>query len=395
MAKVKIFRCCSTISFTQDYFRQQYHLSESAWDRINTLGVGIPSQVSKRLKDLSQARGFFLGLSQGASQWSKCDSDLRELIVMRNYYLSQRYKIAYLYKLMKDAIAVYDQRMHSIIDPDAKLEKLADGAQHTEGPVYFPEDDSVIFSDVRGNKLLRWSATDGVSVIREPSYYQNGNYRDLSGRLVACSHGQRAIIRREDNGEWIVLCDRYQNNRLNSPNDLVVKSDGTIWFTDPPFGLTQPGEGYGGNQEQAGSFVFRFDPNTGELDAVIKEMERPNGLAFSPDESILYVSDTSQVDHPQSHHYIRAYDLRGKKEVANSRVFAVIEPGQPDGLRVDKQGNIFTSSADSVQVYAPDGTRWGKIFVPEVVANLTFGGKDGKCLFITAGNSLYAINLKK
>lgn len=295
---------------------------------------------------------------------------------------------------MTDAIAVYDPRMHSIIASDTKLEKLADGAKHTEGPVYIPEEDSVIFSDVSGNKLLRWSARDGVSVIREPSEYQNGNCLDLSGRLVSCSHGQRAIIRREQNGEWIVLCDRYQNNRLNSPNDLVVKSDGTIWFTDPPFGLTQPGEGYGGHQEQAGSFVFRFDPDTGEIDAVIKEMERPNGLAFNPDESILYVSDTSQVDHPQSHHYIRAYDLIGAKEVANSRVFAVIEPGQPDGLKVDKQGNIFTSSADSVQIYAPDGTRWGKIFVPEVVANLTFGGKDGKRLFITAGNSLYAINLK-
>ena len=296
---------------------------------------------------------------------------------------------------MAETIAVYDQRMHSIIDPDAKLEKLADGAKHTEGPVYVPEDDSVIFSDVSGNKLFRWNATDGLSVIREPSYYQNGNYRDLQGRLVACSHGQRAIIRREHNGEWVVLCDRYQNNRLNSPNDLIVKSDGTIWFSDPPFGLTQPKEGFGGKQEQAGSFVFRFDPNTEKIDAVIKEMERPNGLAFSPDESILYVSDTSQVDYAQGHHYIRAYDLIGEKEVANSRVFAVIEPGQPDGFKVDKQGNIFTSSADSVQVYATDGTRLGKIFVPEVVANLTFGGKDGKRLFITAGTSLYAIDLKK
>ena len=137
---------------------------------------------------------------------------------------------------MTDAIAVYDQRMHSIIDSDAKLEKLGEGAKHTEGSVYIAEDDSVIFSDVSGNKLFRWSATDGVSVIREPSYYQNGNYLDLQGRLVACSHGLRAIIRREHNGEWQVLCDRYQNNRLNSPNDLVVKSDGTIWFSDPPFG---------------------------------------------------------------------------------------------------------------------------------------------------------------
>ena len=176
---------------------------------------------------------------------------------------------------------------------------------------------------------------------------------------------------------------------------MVVKSDGTIWFTDPPFGLTQAGEGYGGNEEQAGSFLYRFVPDTGEIDAVIKEMERPNGLAFSPDESILYVSDTSQVDFPQGHHYIRAYDVINHKEITNSRVFAVIEPGQPDGIKVDKQGNIFTSSADSVQIYTPEGNCLGKILVPEIVANLTFGGKDGKCLFIAAGGSLYGIDLKQ
>ena len=295
---------------------------------------------------------------------------------------------------MSQTIAVYDSRMHSAIEPDAKLEKLADCAEHSEGPVYLAEDDSVIFSDVIGNRLFRWSRKDGVSIIREPSYYQNGNYQDRQGRLVACSHGQRAIIRREYNGEWRVLCDRYQDKRLNSPNDLIVKSNGTIWFSDPPFGLTQKNEGCGGVEEQAGSFVYRFDPNTGEIDAVIREMERPNGLAFSVDESILYVSDTSQVDYPQGHHYIRAYDIVNGNQVANSRVFATIEPGQPDGFKVDKQGNVFTSSADSVQVYAPDGTRLGKIFVPEVCANLTFGGQKGDRLFITAGGSLYGIDLK-
>ncbi|MEL6580426.1 MAG: SMP-30/gluconolactonase/LRE family protein [Cyanobacteria bacterium J06621_12] len=295
---------------------------------------------------------------------------------------------------MPSGITVYDQRMYSIINPDAKLEKLADGAKHSEGAVYLPKDDSVIYSDVSGDRLFRWSATDGVRIIRESGfYYQNGNYLDLEGRLVSCSHGKRAIIRQEHNGEWQIICDRHQNSRLNSPNDLIVKSDGTIWFTDPPFGLTQPDEGCGGQQEQAGSFVFRFDPNTGEIDGVIREMERPNGLAFNPDESILYVSDTSQVDYVQGHHYIRAYDVVDDKQITGGRVFAVIEPGQPDGLIVDQEGNVFTSSADSVQVFTPDGDRLGKIFVPEIVANLAFGGKDGKRLFITAGGSLYAINL--
>lgn len=298
--------------------------------------------------------------------------------------------------MSSEAIAVYDRRMYFLIEPDAKLEKLAGGAKHTEGPVYFSEDDSVIYSDVSGDRLFRWSSVDGVSVLHESAYYyHNGNARDLTGRLISCSHGKRAIVCREENGEWGILCDRYQNNRLNSPNDLVVKSDGTIWFTDPPFGLTQPNEGCGGQQEQAGSFVFRFDPDTGAIAPVITEMERPNGLAFSPDEKILYVSDTSQVNYSQGHHYIRAYDLVADNQVANSRVFAIIEPGQPDGLKVDSQGNIFTTSADSVQVYAADGTRLGKIFVPEVCANLAFGGKDGKRLFITAGGSLYAIDLKK
>ncbi|MEM1251902.1 MAG: SMP-30/gluconolactonase/LRE family protein [Cyanobacteria bacterium P01_H01_bin.21] len=201
------------------------------------------------------------------------------------------------------------------------------------------------------------------------------------------------MVRRDYDGEWRVLVSHYRGKRLNSPNDLVVHSDGSIWFTDPPFGLTQPNEGYGENQEQPGSFVYRFDPTTKEIVAVIREMERPNGLAFSPDEKILYVSDTSQVNYAQGHHYIRAYDMVDN-QASNSRVFAVIEPGQPDGIKVDGGGNIFTSSADSVQIYSPDGNRLGKILLPEVCANLTFGGQDSKSLFITAGKSLYAIGLR-
>ncbi|MBE9020262.1 SMP-30/gluconolactonase/LRE family protein, partial [Chroococcidiopsidales cyanobacterium LEGE 13417] len=243
------------------------------------------------------------------------------------------------------------------------------------------------------HRLLRWSASDGVSILREPSHYQSGNYRDLEGRLVACSSGDRAIIRRESNGEWQILVDRYQGKRLNSPNDLVVKSDGTIWFTDPPYGITQPEQGYGGEREQDGCFVFRFDPETGEIDAVVTDMIRPNGLAFSPDESLLYVSDTAAFNIPGGPHHIRAYEVVGGRKVTNGRVFAEIEPGQPDGLRLDDRGNIFTSSADSIQVYAADGTRLGKILVPEICANLTFGGQERDRLLIAAGKSLYAIDL--
>lgn len=294
---------------------------------------------------------------------------------------------------MTKAIEIYDRRMRELLLPDSCLVRLATGAIHSESPVYFDEDDSVIFSDVNGNRLLRWSPQDGLSVIREPSDYQNGSCRDLEGRLVACSHGKRAIERREHNGQWQVLVDCYQNKRLNSPNDLVVKSDGTIWFTDPPYGLTKPNQGYGGKLEQPSSFVYRFDPKTREIDAVIKEMERPNGIAFSVDETILYVSDTSQVDYPQGHHYIRAYDVIEGRWVKKGRTFAIVEPGEPDGFCVDKHGNILTSSKDSVQIYAPDGSYLGKIFVPEVCSNLSFGGQKGDRLLITAGKSLYAIAL--
>jgi len=294
---------------------------------------------------------------------------------------------------MTEAIEIYDDRMRAIVHPNAELKKIADGAVWSEGPVYFHEDDSVVWSDAHGDRLLRWSAGEGVSVLRDPSHYQSGNYRDREGRLVSCSAGDRAIIRREHDGQWITLVDRYQSKRLNSPNDLVVKSDGTIWFTDPPYGLTQPNQGYGGNEEQAGSFVYRFDPATGEIDPVITEMERPNGLAFSPDECLLYVSDTSGFDYPQGHHYIRAYDVVDERWAKNGRVFVVVEPGQPDGFRFDESGNMFTTSEDSVQVFAPDKTRLGKIRTPRTCANLTFGGYDRNRLFIAAGSALYAIDL--
>jgi gluconolactonase len=309
---------------------------------------------------------------------------------------------------MKGAIAtfpnvveLYDKRMRELIHPEASLQKLADGAVHSEGPVYFPEDDSIVWSDDHGNRLLRWSAKDGVTVLRDPSDYQNGNYRDLEGRIVACSGGLRAITRQEKDGQWHVLCDRYQGKRLNSPNDLVVKSDGTIWFTDPPYGITEPNQGYGGEQEQAGSYVYRFNPATGEINAVITNMLRPNGLAFSPDEQLLYVSDSSAFNIPDSYHHVRVYDVVDQS-VTNGRVFAEINPGQPDGLRVDRQGNVWVSSEDSVQVYASDRTRLGKILVPETVANLTFAEQQSGSfqvpqtanrLIIAAGHSLYAIEL--
>ncbi len=189
----------------------------------------------------------------------------------------------------------------------------------------------------------------------------------------------------------------YQGKRFNSPNDVVVARDGSIWFTDPPYGLIQPHEGYGGTQEQPGQEVYRFNPATGELRVVVSGMACPNGLAFSPDETVLYVGDTAgthtgPASWPEAHHHILVYDLVGG-EVTNARLFAEVSPGFPDGFRVDVHGNLWTSSGSGVQIYAPDSTRLGEIRVPEVIGNLVFGGPDGTTLFIAASTSLYRVEV--
>ncbi len=294
---------------------------------------------------------------------------------------------------MTNQFEILDERFKSILLPDSKLEKLASGAVWSEGPVFLESDQSLIWSDIPGNRLMRWSAADGLSEFLKPSHFQNGHTLDLQGRVIGCSHGERAIMRLERDGTWTKLVSHFEGKRFNSPNDVVVKSDGTIWFSDPSYGLIQPNEGYGGTQEQAGCYVYRFDPVNLDIDAVVTDMEKPNGLAFSQNEKILYVSDTSASHDPNGKHHIRAYDVLDDSSTANGRVFAVIEPGLPDGFRLDKQGWIFTSSQDSIQVFTPGGTLLGKILVPEKVANCTFGGTNKDRLFITASSSLYAITL--
>jgi gluconolactonase len=287
----------------------------------------------------------------------------------------------------------FDPRFGALLKPGEKLERLATGAIWSEGPVYFHEDESVIWSDIPNNRLLRWSAKEGTSVWRQPSNFENGHYRDLEGRLLSCEHGGRCISRTEPDGRKIVLVDRYQGKRLNSPNDLVVKSDGTIWFTDPPYGILSDYEGYKAESELGDCYVFRFDPASGELSIVTDEVVEPNGLAFSPDEKILYIADTSSAFNPKPNHHIMAFEVVDGRGLQNGRGFAAISPGMADGFRVDVQGNIFTSSEDSVQVYARDGTLLGKILVPEKVGNLTFGGPDHDRLFIAASSSLYSLEV--
>ena len=296
---------------------------------------------------------------------------------------------------------IFDPRLKAVLQ-DAQLERLCTGATWSEGPVWLQEDDSVLWSDIPNNRMLRWSAADGMTVWRDAVEFTNGHTRDLNGDLLHCSHGQRAIVRTPLRNGRIdatttdaVVVDRYLGKRLNSPNDIVVKSDGSIWFSDPPYGILSDREGHKAAPEQVANHVFCFNPATGVLTAASDWVQEPNGLAFSPDESLLYVSDTSAALAPagQGHHHIAVFDVAADNSLHNPRVFAEVNPGLSDGFRLDTQGWIYTSSEDSVQVYHPDGTLLGKIAVPEKIGNLCFGGPQGNQLFIAASTSLYRITL--
>jgi gluconolactonase len=239
--------------------------------------------------------------------------------------------------------------------------------------------------------MLQWLDGLGVRVFRHPAGYANGNTRDREGRLVTCEHGGRRVTRTEPDGRITVLADRYRGRRLNSPNDVVVKSDGTVWFTDPPYGILNDYEGHQAESELDGSYVFRLDPRSGALDIVADDFVRPNGLAFSPDERTLYVSDTSISHDPEGNRHIRAFAADEDGRLSGGRVFATVSPGCSDGFRTDAEGNVWTSAGDGVHCYAPDGTLLGKIRVPEPVSNLCFGGPKRNRLFITATTSLYSV----
>ena len=289
-------------------------------------------------------------------------------------------------------IEIFDERMPGLVAPDAALERLCTGAMWTEGPVYLPGEDAVVFSDIPNNRMLRWSQADGMTVFRSPSEFVNGNTLDHEGRMVHCSHGRRAIERTEADGAVNVLVDRWHGRRLNSPNDLVVHPDGSIWFTDPPYGIASNHEGYQSSSEIGANHVYRFDESTGGLDVVVTDVEEPNGLAFSPDGTRLYVADTSDAHQRDGsgNHHIRVYRVVGRRAL-DGRLFADISPGLADGFRLDTAGNLYTSSDDSIQVFAPDATLLGKIPVPERVSNCCWGGPGRNVLYITASTSLYRV----
>lgn len=277
----------------------------------------------------------------------------------------------------------------SLVAPGAKVTKLAGGMKFTEGPVWLPEEKKLVFSDIPNSKLMQWSEKDGLSAYRD-SEQANGNILDLEGRIISCQHKGRNLIRIERDGSTTVLADKYDGKRFNSPNDVAVFSDGTLWFTDPPWGLTGP-------HEIPGHWVYKLDPKTGKVDVVLKNLAMPNGIVFSPDKSRIYIADTGgNKRHPDPAFHklpasIQCYAMK-KNGTLGKKLFQ-IDAGS-DGMAVDEKGNLYTTHGGKVHIYNADGKELEQIDVPEGPANVCFGGEDFKTLFITARTSLYSVKMK-
>jgi gluconolactonase len=280
-----------------------------------------------------------------------------------------------------DTFLCLSDEFADIVGDSSGVRLLQGGFEFLEGPVWSPAAGGLVFSDIPADTMYLWRDGEACSVFRKPSRHANGNTLDPAGRILTCEHGARRVTRTEDDGNITVLAETYAGRRLNSPNDITVQSDGTVWFTDPPYGI-EPEQ-----QEQAGRFVFRLTSD-GALDAVLTDFIKPNGIALSPDEKTLYVSDTEDM-----RHHIRAFRLRDGRTPVDGEIFRIIGPGKSDGFRVDEDGRIFTSSGEGIWVLSPTGVLLGKIMVPEVPANCAFGGADGRTLFITARTGLYAVDL--
>jgi gluconolactonase len=296
--------------------------------------------------------------------------------------------------MIRDVALTLDERFRRLVIPTARLETLAEGCRWAEGPAYFPAGRYLVWSDIPNDRMMRYDETSGaVSVFRSPSGFSNGNTVDRRGRLVTCEHGTRRVTRTEHDGTVTVLASHHQGKRFNSPNDVVVKSDGSIWFTDPAYGIDSDYEGHRADSEIGGCHVYRVDPQSGDVSVVADDFARPNGLAFSPDERLLYVADTGATHLVDGPRHIRVFDVSQDGRLSGGRVFATCTSGLFDGFRLDEAGRIWTSAGDGVHCYEPDGTLIGKILVPEAVANVVFGGPKRNRLFICATTSVYAILL--
>lgn len=294
------------------------------------------------------------------------------------------------------AIEVLDPRFHQYKLFPATIERLWTSARWTEGPVWFGDGRYLLFSDIPNDRILRWSEESGaVSTFRQPSHYANGNTRDRRGRLVTCEHDTRRVTRTNYDGTVDILMDQFEGKPLNSPNDVAVHADGSVWFTDPGYGILTNYEGHKAEFEIP-TRVYRFDPESGAATVAIEELTRPNGLCFSPDHKLLYVVDTGVTHQPGHHRNITVYDVDGGR-VGNGRVFCDTSPGMGDGVRCDVDGNLWVASghagleSNGVLIFAPDGTLIGRIRTPEPCSNLCFGGMKRTRLFITGGHSLYSV----
>lgn len=299
--------------------------------------------------------------------------------------------------MMQPHFVTVDPQFESFVDTARPPEQIAAGFTWTEGPVWL--DNQLFFNDIPNKRMMRWSQTAGVSVALENSEFANGNTLDMRGQMVSCEHGGRRVIRRRDplDAQAIeVIADSFEGKRLNSPNDVVVKSDGTVWFTDPPYGINSDIEGYPADSEQDGCFVFCAEPD-GTLHAVATDFDKPNGLAFSPDESQLYIADSGAIkgasfpgiDYDLPHH-ITVFDVAGNT-LTNPRVFAVVAPGVPDGFRIDSEGFVWTSALDGIHCLSPVGALIGKIVLPQQTSNICFGGATGQTMFITSSDKVYRV----
>lgn len=297
------------------------------------------------------------------------------------------------------ALDVLDPRFASLVVGSARLDHLWTGGRWLEGPVYVPAARHLVFSDIPNDRTLRWDERTGqVLPFEQPARNQNGHTLDIEGRVVSCEHRSRSVTRIGHDGRTEVLAERYRGQRLNSPNDVVVASDGSIWFTDPTYGIDSDYEGDAAPSEIGASNVYRLVPG-GEPEAVVTDMVQPNGLAFSPDEGVLYVADTgaSHQGYEACPPIIRALPMEAgpdgsaRPDSAGAKVVATCDVGAFDGFRVDAAGHIWTSAGDGVRCYHPDGDLLGRIRIPEVVANVEFGGLKRNRLYICATTSLYAL----
>jgi len=286
---------------------------------------------------------------------------------------------------------IHDRRFMALIPKRPVAEVLWTGGAFTEGPVWFADHQCLLWSDIPANRIMRLTADGRVDVFRADANHANGNTRDREGRLVTCEHSARRVTRTEIDGAITILADSYQGLPLNSPNDVVVKSDGSVWFTDPEYGIRQ--NIAGGERHQPAENVFRVDPVTGAVVSAVSDFDKPNGLAFSPDEDVLYVGDSAISDGPERNSHIRRFTVNADGTLGGGEEFAVTR-GVPDGMRTDVEGNLWTSAGAKIDVYAPDGALLGQITdFPAPVTNLAFGGTDRDRIYVTAGGGLFSFRV--